>query len=302
MPTAKEIKGRIDSVKNVRQITKTMKAVASAKLSRAKEKIEQSRPYSYSIESLIQSILRRHSDMDHSFMVSTTNDEESDQDGFVDDHPLYLVLTGDRGLCGAFNSNVQRRVDTILEENENVRLHVVGKQGVAYFEHQGAPVEQEYVDFWDGFGYGEARMITDNLIDEFELSDTSSVTLVYNKFETAMTQKVVEYPLLPLDRDDFAEDGEPGEDVTGQIDFLYEPDAQRVIDRLFPRHVRTQVYTALLESDASEQGARMVAMDNATENANEMIDDLTLDYNQIRQATITQEIAEIVGGAEALNE
>lgn len=298
MPTAKEIKGRIDSVKNVRQITKTMKAVASAKLSRAKETIEQSRPYSKSIESLIQSILRRHSDIDHSFLTSTGDDGKQ----FVDDQPLYLVLTGDRGLCGAFNSNVQRRVDTILDNHENAQLHVVGKQGLAYFEHQEAPVEKSYVDFWDEFGYGEARMITDHLIDEFELSDTSSVTLVYNEFETAMTQKVVEYPLLPLDRDDFAADQESSEDVSEQIDFLYEPDARQIINRLFPRHVRTQVYTALLESDASEQGARMVAMDNATENANEMIDDLTLDYNQIRQATITQEIAEIVGGAEALKE
>lgn len=297
MATAKEIKGRIDSVKNVRQITKTMKAVASAKLSKAKDRIEQSRPYARQIESTIHSILERHPDIEHPFLLP-----KADEDGnveFVDDHPLYLVMTGDRGLCGAFNSNVQRYVDSILEEKEDVKLHVIGKRGLGYFEHNDAPIDQSYVDFWDGFDFGDVRRVTGNLLDEFELSDTTSVNLVFNQFESAMAQKVVEYPLLPLDRE-LESDDETEEATPPKIDFLYEPSAKEVIENLFPRHVRTQVYVAMLESNASEQGARMVAMDNATENANEMIDDLTLDYNQIRQATITQEIAEIVGGAEAL--
>lgn len=302
MPTAEEVKGRIDSVENVRKITKTMKAVASAKLSKAKKKIVSSRPYARAIESSIRSILRRHDEIDHPYFYQA--DEASD--GFDDHTPIYLVLTGDRGLCGSFNSNVQRHAERILEERENVKLYVVGKRGLNYFNHIGAEVDESYTDFWDEFDYTSAQSVTRDLLDEFELTDATSVTIIHNEFESAMVQNVVEYPLLPLNREDFLESSEDGE-VSGEkessgeeIDFLYEPDSESVIEKIFPKHVKTQVYVTMLESNASEQGARMVAMDNATENANEMIEDLTLDYNQIRQQTITREIAEIVGGAEAL--
>jgi F-type H+-transporting ATPase subunit gamma len=306
MPTAEEVKGRIDSVENVRKITKTMKAVASAKLSKAKKKIVRSRPYARAIESSIRSILERHDEIDHPYFYDTDSDAESGEEAEADfdDHtPIYLVMTGDRGLCGSFNSNVQRHMESVLEERENVQLFVVGKRGLNYFEHIGAPVAESYTDFWDEFDYSTSRSVTRDLLDEFELSDATSVTLVYNEFESAMVQNVVEYPLLPLNRTDFLEsdgEGDAVEQGDPTVDFLYEPSAQDVIEKIFPKHVKTQVYVAMLESDASEQGARMVAMDNATENANEMIEDLTLDYNQIRQQTITREIAEIVGGAEAL--
>ncbi len=295
MATAKDLKRRIDSVENVRQITRTMKAVASAKLNRAQERITNSRPYARSIEKTIRSILRRHPEIEHSFFYRPEGEPVPELE---DDQPAYLVLTGDRGLCGSFNSNVIKRTGRLMEENPNARLFVVGKRGVRFFEHHDAPIVETYVDFWEDMDYGEALRVTDDLVDEFELEDTTSVSVVYNEFESAMVQHVREYPLLPLNRSDFYSESDPA----GAIDFLYEPDAETVIESIFPRHIRTQVYTTMLESYASEQGARMVAMDNATDNANEMIDDLTLEYNQVRQQTITREIAEIVGGAEALEE
>lgn len=298
MAKEKDLKRRIDSVKNVRQITRTMKAVASARLNRAQERIMEARPYSREIEKTIRSILNRHPDIDHPYLYRPGDDEDEIPED-EDTHPVYLVLTGDRGLCGSFNSNVQKRVDRLIEENPTARLFVIGKRGVRYFQRDGAEIVEPYVDFWDSMDYGDAVRITNDLVDEFELEETTSITLVYNEFESAMVQHVVEYPLLPLNREDFYV---PEGDPRTTIDYLYEPDPESVIDSIFPQHIQTQVWTSLLESYASEQGARMVAMDNATENANEMIEDLTLEYNKARQQTITREIAEIVGGAEALEE
>ncbi|MFB6357201.1 MAG: ATP synthase F1 subunit gamma [bacterium] len=298
MTTARDVKSRIDSVENVRTITRTMKAVASAKLSKAKDRIERTRPYGNTIEETIKHVLARHPDLKHSYFYRSEdgNEEQDDSDKFS----LYLLLTADRGLCGSFNSNILSRAEEIIEREDDPRFYVIGKRGVSYAGNNfSSRVIENKQNIWDDLDYGVATRLTHELVDEFELSDASSVTIVFNEFESAMVQNVVEYPLLPLDREDFYNlDDQDGS--SQQVDFKYEPDPDSVINRLFPRHVRTQVYVSMLESFASEQGARMVAMDNATENANEMIEDLTLEYNQLRQATITKEIAEIVGGAEAL--
>lgn len=296
MSNERDIQRRIESVGNVRQITRTMKAVASAKLNRAQQRIESTRPYARGIEGNIRSILSRHPEVDHPFLIRRTDSDEPFRE--QDTRPGYLVLTADRGLCGAFNSNVMDRTDEKLEARDDPRLYVVGKRGVGYFERHGAPIAEAYPSFWGDLDYTDAVTLGRRLRDDFVDGSLTSVTIIHNEFESAMVQNVVEYPLLPLNRSDFVE--ELADELT--TDFLYEPDATQVIEELFPRHLRTQVFTALLESFAAEQGARMVAMDNATENATEMIEDLTLEYNRARQSAITREIADITGAAEALRE
>jgi len=307
MVNARDIENRIDSVKNVRKITRTMKAVASAKLNRAQKRIEQARAFSQDMERVIQKVLDRHPGIDHDFFYG--DDEETELSEDTDTNPAYLMMCGDRGLCGSYNSNVFERTEDRLEEQDST-LYIVGAQGVNYFQRYDAPIEYTYDDIWDDLDYEFSMKISDRLINDYLEGSLTSVTLIYQEFESAMVQHVREYPLLPLNRSDFyefdREDDDTGSGETNQddnpFDFLYEPNAETLIDRLFPRHVRTQVYTALLDAYAALQGARMVAMDNATENANEMIDDLTLEYNQARQSAITREIADITGGAEALRE
>ncbi len=296
MSNERDIQRRIESVGNVRQITRTMKAVASAKLNRAQQRIEQARPYAHGIADNIRSILSRHPEVDHPFLARLEASGVLSRER--DPCPGYLVLTADRGLCGAFNSNVLDRTDEKLEAREDPRLYVVGKRGVDYFERHDAPIGRTFPDFWGDLKYGDAVTLSRRLREDFVEGPLTSVTIIHNHFESAMVQNVVEYPLLPLNRADFVED--LADELT--TDFLYEPGAEQVIEELFPRHLRTQVFTALLESFAAEQGARMVAMDNATENATEMIEDLTLEYNRARQSAITREIADITGAAEALRE
>lgn len=315
MVNASEIEGRIDSVENVRQITRTMKAVASAKLNRAQDRIERARDYAHEMENVIRELLGRHPGIEHEFF------HESADEGMLppeeDTHPAYLMMTGDRGLCGSYNSNVFSRAEEKLEDSAEPSLYVIGKRGIDYFNRHDGPIEETYSDLWDDLDYEYSFRISDRLIEDYLNTEITSVTLIYQEFESAMVQHLREYPLLPLNQGEFygrdvSKSGDEAEspeetvpadnDAEDEFDFIYEPDATTLTERLFPRHVRTQVYTAMLEAFAALQGARMVAMDNATENANEMIDDLTLEYNQARQSAITREIADITGGAEALRE
>ncbi len=305
MVNASEIEGRIESVRNVRTITRTMKAVASAKLNRAQDRIERARDYSRKMQSVLRRVLDRHPEIDHDLFHGDSEDDRSD-----DSHPAYVVMCGDRGLCGTYNSNVFSRTEQRLDSKAQASLYVVGGEGESYFKRHDAPVKATYQNIWDELDYELSLRISDRLISDFRNGNVTSVTVIFQEFESAMVQHLREYPLLPLSQEKFYEyqktresdtvPGDPG-DETG-FDFVYEPDAQTLINRLFPRHVRTQLYTALLDAYAALQGARMVAMDNATENANDMIDDLTLEYNQARQSSITREIADITGGAEALRE
>jgi F-type H+-transporting ATPase subunit gamma len=319
MVNASEIEGRIDSVKNVRKITRTMKAVASAKLNRAQKRIEQARDYSRQMESVIRKVLGRHPGIDHELFYERSDEEDGvdasdeNEEELEDSHPAYVMMCGDRGLCGSYNSKVFTRTEEQLDRSAQASLYIVGGQGINYFQRHDAPVKKTYQNIWDDLDYELSMRISDRLISDFKEGDVTSVTLIFQEFESAMVQHVREYPLLPLSRKNFydyqqqRESEDSAEDTDDfdenrEFDFEYEPDAETLINRLFPRHVRTQVYTALLDAYAALQGARMVAMDNANENANEMIDDLTLEYNQARQSSITREIADITGGAEALRE
>lgn len=311
MVNAREIESRIDGVKNVRKITRTMKAVASAKLNRAQDRIERARAYAHDMEDTIREVLARHSEINHEFFHEQSNDGQlSDEQ---DTNPAYLVLAGDRGLCGSYNSNVFERAEKRIEQSSEPTIYCVGDSAANYFQRYSKLVRKNYTNVWDDLDYESTFRITDRLIEDYLETDHTSVTVIYNEFESAMVQHIREYPLLPLNRSDFygfdsgPEGSQTNEDQEvvdrdEQFDYKYEPDAETLIDRLFPRHVRTQVYTTMLEAFAALQGARMIAMDNATENANEMIDDLTLEYNQARQSSITREIADITGGAEALRE
>ena len=299
MVTAREIKNRIESIGNVQKITSTMKAVASAKLNRVRDRMENARPFAREIEDSIRELISRNPEISHPYFAP----EEEDLAGTEPeaDRPGYLVLSGDRGLCGSYNHNVFRHVEGLIKEHrergDEPSLYVVGKRGVRHFRTRDVHVEREFEDLWDDLNYVNSLAVTRALVDGFETGNLTSVGIVFTEFESPMVHKVKPYPLLPLTREEFEK-----EELDLPVDFLYEPDARDVVDHLFPRHVRTQVYQAMLESYASEQAARMVAMDNATENADEMIDDLTLEYNQVRQASITRQIAEISGGAEALKE
>lgn len=303
MVNAKEIESRIDSIDNVRQITRTMKAVASAKLNRAQSSIERAREYAHEMDTVIREILDRHPGITHEFFHGEDDDTTLSDD--EDTNPAYLMMCGDRGLCGSYNSKVFSKTEDCLRKVNNPELYIVGGQGINYFNSHDVDIKSKYSDIWDDLDYELSLQISDRIIEDFLDGDVTSVTLIYQEFESAMVQHVREYPLLPLNRVDFYENQDDESDIENndfQFDFIYEPNASELINDLFPRHVRTQVYTALLEAYAALQGARMVAMDNATENANEMIDDLTLEYNQARQASITREIADITGGAEALRD
>jgi len=308
MVNAREIEGRIESVQNVKQITRTMKAVASAKLNRAQNRIERARDYAHEMESVIRELLARHPGIEHDFFHGSAEDGVLPDE--EDTHPAYLIMTGDRGLCGSYNSNVFSRAEKCLENSADPTLYIVGKTGIDYFNRHEGPIEHTYSNIWEDLDYEYTFNISDRLIEDYLNTEITSVTLIYQEFQSAMVQHVREYPLLPLNRTDFyghtpryeeeAEDEDELETDELQFDYEYEPNAEGLVNRLFPRHVRTQVYTQMLEAFAALQGARMVAMDNATENAKEMVEDLTLEYNQARQSAITREIADITGGAEAL--
>lgn len=285
MPSLKAIRKRITSVRSTRQITKAMKMVAAAKLRRAQTAIEQARPYAKKLAEGIGDIAARVS---------------------VDDHPLLarrepirkvqlFVLTSDRGLCGGFNSNVNRAAERFIVENrgkyEEISLAVVGRKAVEYFRRRGYDIKHEFRGVFADLSIGRVREIGDQIIAGYSSSDLDAVYMVYNEFKNAVSQKVAVEPLLPVS---------PASVSDGGVEYLYEPGKRELLDLLLPRYVEIEIMRALLESVASEHGARMTAMDSATKNASEMIGALTLQFNRARQAAITKELMEIIGGAEAL--
>lgn len=284
MATLREIRRRIGSVKSTQQITRAMKMVASARLRQAQEKILAARPYSYQIDEMI-----RH-------LIATL---EEPSDPLLEVRPaqrvLLVAVTADRGLCGAFNGNIIKRVLQQIEthRDKEVSLVCIGRKANDFFTKRGYTVQQSYVRFFDSLEYANAQAIADYLVSEYRNRSTDRIELVYNEFKNAVQQKVVVEKYLPLAVEEF----EGGKVAT---DYLYEPDRATLLNAMLPRHLNMQMWRILLESNASEHGARMTAMENATENAQELIHDLTLFYNRARQATITREISEIVGGAEAL--
>jgi len=303
MPSLIDLRRRIRAVKNTQQITKAMKMVAASKLRRAQERIMNARPYAVQMQRVLGSVAAR---VDPSIHPLLTNREPR-----PDAKTLLIVVTGDKGLCGSFNTNVIKAGATFLVERPNqCTLGLVGRKGRDFFVRRGFEVMFEQVNIFLKLRYEDARAIGQAAVDAFLSGQVDRVMLVYNEFRSVMSQRVVVDQLLPIAGEEMqggAGDAGggvapviPGSDPRAQIDYLYEPSPVEIFNQLLPRYIEVQVYRALLESNAAFFAAQMTAMDTATKNSAEMIGNLTLYMNKVRQAAITREIIEVVSGAEAL--
>jgi F-type H+-transporting ATPase subunit gamma len=295
MASVQDIKRRIRSVRNTRKITRAMELVAAAKLRRAEARIEAMRPYADTMRELIGGVGRAAGSVRTLPLLQQRDSIET---------VLLVPLTGDRGLAGAFNAQVMRRSFALERElrdsGTTVRWLVAGKKGRSTLTFRGRGLDGEYTGFTDRPAYSDAQAIAHRIADLFVEGEADRVVLVYNTYVSALTQRVTEQDVLPISAEILESDEEERAAAALHGDFIFEPEPEEILARLLPVYVETQIYRALLESAASEQGARMTAMRNATKNAGELIDRLTLDMNRARQAEITQEILEVVAGAEAL--
>jgi F-type H+-transporting ATPase subunit gamma len=294
MASVQDLKRRIGSVRNTRKITRAMELVAAAKLRRAELRITALRPYAETMNELIAGVGRASSSVRLPLLEQR---EEVEAVAIV-------PLTGDRGLAGAFNAQIMRNAfaleRALTAEGKAVHWVAVGKKGRSTLMFRRRELAGEYLGFTDRPAYEDAQAIAHRISELFTAGEVDRVTLVYNTFVSALTQRVTEQDILPISRDILETDEAERESDTLRGDFIFEPEPEEIMQRLLPVYVETQIYRALLESTASEQGARMTAMRNASKNAGELIDSLTLQMNRARQAEITQEILEVVGGAEAL--
>jgi len=284
--TLRQIKRRINSVKGTQKITKAMKMVAAAKLRRAQEKIISARPYAYKLREVLADVAARVDRSMHPLLDVRSPEKVA-----------YVVVTADRGLCGGFNANIIRKAEGIFTAGGGGSLSVIcaGRKGYEYFRRRNYPVIDHYTQFFNNLEYAHAQQITDRLIDLYIQKELDRIILIYNEFKSAIQQNVITEQLLPVEADESLKGS-----IFGNVDFIYEPEPLRILDTIVPLNIGIQIWRVLLESNAAEHGARMTAMDSATNNASDMIDSLTLLFNRLRQAAITKEISEIVGGAEAL--
>ena len=283
METMRDIKRRINSVQNTKKITRAMKMVAGAKLRRSQEKAEDARPFFNKTRKTLLDVQKHSRNTDHVLL----NEREGNKH-------LYVLITGDRGLCGAYNSKVIDKFKKNVDNSEENVILAIGSKGRDYFKKRDYDIISEYIQIDDYPDFRFARKITNEIISLFKDEIVDKVSLIYTHFISALTQEVKLIPLLPVDSPEERERDEV------QVEYIYEPSADEVLDVILPQYVNNVLYSSLLESKASEFGSRMTAMDSATDNANDMIDELTKTYNRARQSEITKEITEIVGGAEAL--
>src|SRR5215210_142363 len=305
MATRKEVKNRIASVKNINKITRAMEMVAAARLRRAEQRIAALRPYAQAIRKMTRRAAAEAGDVPRVPVLEER--EEARRIGI-------LLVTGDRGLAGAFNSNIIREGMRLKREfqgdGSDVAFAAVGRRGVSALTFRSEDVIDSYVGFTDRPGFANAREIGEALTSAYVDEELDRVELIYNRYVSPMTQYVRRQTLLPLQQAEVYGEGVPEqeeEEEESEIErahsralWIYEPEPEELLAQLIPEYVNISVYRALLESTASEHGARMTAMRSAAENAESMMDDLTLEMNRVRQAEITQEILEVVSGAEAL--
>ncbi len=288
MANLRAIRKRIGSVKSTQQITKAMKMVSAAKLKRAQDAIVAARPYAGKMREVVQAVAGRAGQDAHPLLSSRERKKVA-----------LLVVTSDRGLCGGFNSNLLRAANRFLRENgggaEEIVLFGVGRKARDFFRRRQVPMRKEYLNVLGTLSYGHAEQVANDLIGGFLEEEFDEVVVAFNEFRSAISQAVRMETLFPVAFEPAGEQ-EGGEG----IDFLYEPSRQEILATLLPKYVESQIFRVLLESVAGEHGARMTAMDSATNNAVEMISRLTLQMNRARQAAITKELMEIIGGAEAL--
>jgi F-type H+-transporting ATPase subunit gamma len=300
MPSLLDIRRRIRAVKSTQQITKAMKMVAASRLRRAQERIQQARPYAREMLRVLNSLATRVDPASHPLL----DDRRAPRAG---GKALLFVITADRGLCGSFNTNAIKAASTFIVEDADreVALGLIGRRGRDYFARRGFEVRYEQVNLFQALQYGHAQSIARAAVEAFTDGQVDTVYLVYNEFRSVISQRIVVERLLPIPRLDMQPPGAPTPMAEGgagppAIDYLYEPTPEELFTTLIPRHVEVQVFRALLESNAAFYAAQMTAMDSASRNATDMIDQLTLYMNKVRQAAITREIIEVVSGAEAL--
>ncbi len=292
MPSLKEVRLRIQSINSTQQITKAMKMVAAAKLRRAQDAIIQMRPYTQRLQTILQNISSQLED-------DTANPYAEEREP---NKVLIVVITSDRGLAGAFNANITKAVSSLLNGKYasqtaagNVQLLTIGKKGNDFFARRRYPLNSEYATLFSSLNFNQARRVAEFAMDGFLTGRFDRVELVYNEFKNVATQVIRTEQFLPL------VEVKNDSQKTATINYIFEPSEKEIFAELIPKTLKIQFYKALLESNASEHGARMTAMDKATDNAKELLKDLKLIYNRTRQAAITKEILEIVGGAEALS-
>jgi F-type H+-transporting ATPase subunit gamma len=291
MATLRDIRRRIRSVESTQKITRAMKLVAAAKLRRAQERLISGRPYAVKMAALLASLVRRAEGDAHPLLVRRPAARKR-----------LVIITADKGLCGAFNSNILRASLAFLREQgeTSVTLVVVGKKARDFYRRRQYEVKSEMLGFFDRLAYSHAQELAGGLMQEYLSGEVDEVHLMYNEFRSVAVQRVRREQLLPIESAEAAEGQGGAEAAAG--DYIYEPSPEAILAALVPRHVTTQVYRALMESVAGEYGARMTAMEAATKNAKEMISVLSIQYNKARQERITKELLDIVGGAEALRQ
>jgi F-type H+-transporting ATPase subunit gamma len=290
MATLRDIQRRIRSVQSTQKITKAMKLVAAAKFRRAQERILEARPYAKKMNELLSGLVERTGDETHPLLARRDTGRKR-----------LVIVTADKGLCGAFNSNILRESLRFLRGagETSVTLVVVGKKARDFYRRRQFTVKSEMLGFFDRLAYSHAQEIANGLMHDFLAEEVDEIHLMYNEFRSVAVQRPVRQELLPIPADAESDDKD---DAGSKEEYLYEPGPEAILASLLPRHVTTQVYRALMESAAGEYGARMTAMESASKNAREMIHVLTIQYNKARQERITKELLDIVGGAEALRQ
>lgn len=300
----KGIRKQISSIKSTLKITKAMKMVAGARLNRAQQRIVALRPYAVKTQEILQNVadsLRMGGDDSPNEPLHPLLAEREEK------KVLFLIMTGDRGLCGGFNTSVSKATFLAWKEKEasgetKVTFATAGRKGREYLARRGAEVAKDFPRMYDGLDQEKSKQISAWVVNAFDKGEVDAVYLAYNEFKSAITQKVTIEPLLPLPKISAEEQTGQEKNASGKAEFIFEPNPRALLERLVPMYVEISIYRALLETQAGFFGAQMTAMDSATRNAKDAIDRYTLLYNRARQAAITKELMEIIGGAEALKE
>ena len=291
MPSLQSLRRKIAAFKNTQKITKAMKMVAAAKLKRSQDRILSARPYAHKMRGVLSNLSRRVNRSSHPLLQKREGKKVE-----------VLVVTSDRGLCGGFNGNIVRKSSEFVRQCESRGLHVnlsiIGRKGRDYFRRRSWPIRQEWTGIFDKLSFEHAIDIGGDLTENFVKGTFDELYVVYNEFKSAIQQRVIVEKLFPVDAQ--VEFGVAQMEGMSSGSYLYEPDEADLLNALVPKHFQVQTYRILLESAAAEHGARMAAMDGATRNAGQLIKKVTLYYNKTRQAAITKELMDIVGGAEAL--
>ncbi len=296
MATLREIRRRIVGIKSTQQITKAMKMVAAARLRRAQESIFNFRPYANTISGLLENLVSNITELNNPLISGREVKKVT-----------LVVVTSDRGLCGSFNSNLLRYAEEFIKtelktfyETKNLEIVCVGKKGNDFFSKRKYPVKEGYVNFFANLSYDKTIEIIGKLTQDYITGKTDKVIFIYNEFRSVISQVIKAVQILPIVVEKKEEIRETK--LRPIIEFIYEPEKEKILNSILPKYLEVQTWRIMLESNAAEQGARMTAMDNATENAKELLKILSLSYNKARQAAITKELLEIVAGADAMKE